>query len=137
MFRPDPLVSAVGLIAAIIGLLVWAAPARATGYEHMVVIKKVVVVTTASSPAAAAVAPTAASPVAAAAAPAQQPATGGGGSSWLASGGLAFIGTGIFLTAAGVSHFIFCAQREEEWHRDNKVARCYNAERDGLPEARR
>lgn len=63
-------------------------------------------------------------------APAQQPAPPRGVDK---VGPYVAAGVIIFFSAVIYSHWIFCAQREEQWHKDNKVSRCYNAERDGLP----
>lgn len=124
------------LAAVLAFMLLWPGKAGATGLEHaagqvIVVAKPIVpaVVTPAAvTPAAAAPAATAATP---AAAPAQQPSPGGGGgSSWLASGGFAFIGSGIFLSAVGVSHFLFCAEDDKK-NKEERV--CYRPLRDGMP----
>jgi hypothetical protein len=120
---------AIAFVVVVVALLLWPGKARATGYEHAV---KVVIVKATSSPAVAAPAVAAqATAPASAAVPAQQSASGGGGgSSWLASGGLAFIGTGIFLAAVGVSHFLFCAEDDKK-KREERV--CYRPLRDGMP----
>lgn len=119
----------VALILVIVGMLAW--PAHATGWHHTpnfppIVVKPPVVVPPPAPP-------PAVTPPTTPNVPAQQPAAGGKSASFWSKGGIVFVGVAIYFGAVIRSHWIFCAQREEEWHKDNKVARCYNAERDGLP----
>lgn len=124
----------VGLAVLLLILVgTWATAAHATGVHY---IPPVVV---AKPPVVAYEIPVIANPPPSApSAPAQQPSGGGRGSG--SPGVAGWIAVGIvlaFFTETIRQHYAFCAQREEEWHRDKKVARCYNAERDGLPEAKR
>lgn len=134
------IVVALVLLVLVVGMVLW--PAHATGGHHygveMVIPKPAVPVPPAVPPNAAPAAAPAATPAAAASqpsAPAQQP-SGPVGKWGDPVGPFVFAGVGIYFGAFIRSHWIFCAQREEEWHRDNKAARCYNAERDGLPESK-
>ncbi|MCC7144229.1 MAG: hypothetical protein IT349_19210 [Candidatus Eisenbacteria bacterium] len=130
----------VALVAVLLVVMVmWASAAQATGWHHVkpviiktVVVKPPVVVPPPAPPPVVTPVPPASAPPAA---PAQQPSAGGSGPgtlSWIVFGAVV-----VYFTAVIRSHMIFCAQREEQWHKDNKVARCYNAERDGLPESRK
>lgn len=123
----------VGLAVLLLILVgTWATAAHATGIHHVPIVKPPVVV---PPPAPPVVVPTTVTPPPSTpAAPAQQPS---GGSGPGAAGYIAFGFVVAFLSKVVMTHYAFCAQREEEWHRDKKVARCYNAERDGLPEAKR
>jgi hypothetical protein len=138
-------------IVVLIAVLLWPATAHATGahmaYGKIAAAKAAAAKAAAAQAAAQAAAAKAAAEAAAAKAAAsaattsassappaasQTPATGGGGSG-SAVGYYVMGGVAIYFGYAIYSHWIWCAQREEEWHRDNRVARCYNAERDGLP----
>lgn len=120
---------AVGILLGI-----WTASSFATGGHYIPpVVKPVVVPTTVTPPVVPPVTPTppiATTPPSAPPQPSQQPAGGKG------PGAAGWIAMGVVIAYFGETirqHYLFCAQREEQWHKDNKVPRCYNAEKDGLP----
>jgi hypothetical protein len=118
---------ALGVVLLIL-IGVWASAAHATGWHHAPVVPpKVVIAPPVAAPPPAAVPP--AAPPPATPAPQSQPSGSGPGAvSWVVFGAVV-----VYFANVIRVHWIACAQREEQWHKDNKVARCYNAERDGLP----